>query len=65
MFFISIVFFNLRLEYAKVHKASLKNAKTVLSKHIEKSNSDDLYQSWGESVGRGYQNEENFEFYTF
>ena len=42
-----------------------KMLKLCLSKHIEKSNSDDLTQSWGESVGRGYQKEENFELYTF
>ena len=39
--------------------------KISLSKNIKKIKFPDLSQAWQEWAGRGYQNEENFEIYTF
>ena len=39
--------------------------KICLSYNIPKSEFHDLTYAWGEWVGKGYQNEENFEMCTF
>ena len=39
--------------------------KICLSKNIQKSKFHDLTYAWGEWVGKEYQNENNFEIFTF
>ena len=38
---------------------------SLLKQYIQKSKFHDLTYSWGEWVGKGYQNEENFEICVF
>ena len=39
--------------------------KICLAKNIQKSKFHDLSYAWGNRAGRGYQNEESFEIFTF